>query len=121
MPISMACEVTLRMRVRNSRSKPFITDSTTTSVATPSVRPMMEISATNETKPRRCVERRWRVPMSSSYAATLLVPQRFGRLDPRGAQRRVDRGKAGEQEGTEGDRGHHRPAHVGWQRGHVVH
>ena len=65
-PTMVACEVTASMRVRSSRSKPFITDSTTISVATPSVSPHTDISATNETKPRRCVERRWRVPMSHS-------------------------------------------------------
>src|SRR4029453_4990945 len=106
MPISIACDVTLRMRVRSSRSKPFITDSTTTSVATPSVSPITEISATNETNPRRCVERRCRVPMSNSYA-TLLVPQRFGRLDLRGTKGWIDRGEPCEQEGTNGDLRHH--------------
>ena len=54
----VACAVTARMRVRSSRSKPFMTDSTTMSVATPSIRPHTDISATNETKPRRWVERR---------------------------------------------------------------
>ncbi len=38
-PVSVACAVTLRMRVRSSRSKPFMTDSTTISTATPSIRP----------------------------------------------------------------------------------
>ena len=38
-PESVACAVTLRMRVRSSRSKPFMTDSTTISIATPSVSP----------------------------------------------------------------------------------
>ena len=63
----VACEVTVRMRLRSSRSKPFMTDSTTMRVATPSARPHTDISATNETKPRRCVERRYRVPISHSY------------------------------------------------------
>jgi len=35
----VACEVTARIRLRSSRSKPFMTDSTTMSVATPSVSP----------------------------------------------------------------------------------
>ena len=57
-PAMVACEVTASMRVRSSRSKPFITESTTISVATPSIRPHTDMSATKETKPRRCVERR---------------------------------------------------------------
>jgi hypothetical protein len=58
MPVSVACEVTARMRVRSSRSKPFMTDSTAMRVATPSVSPHTDMSATNDTNPRRCVERR---------------------------------------------------------------
>ena len=54
------------MRLRSSRSKPFMTDSTTIRVATPSISPHTDISATKDTKPRRWVERRWRVPMSHS-------------------------------------------------------
>jgi hypothetical protein len=54
----VACEVTARIRLRSSRSKPFMTDSTTMRVATPSVSPHTDMSATNDTKPRRCVERR---------------------------------------------------------------
>jgi hypothetical protein len=46
------------MRERSSRSKPFITDSTTIRTATPSARPSTEIAATKDTKPRRWVERR---------------------------------------------------------------
>jgi len=57
-PISVACAVTDSMRVRSSRSKPFITESTTISTAMPSVRPRTELSETNDTNPRRCVERR---------------------------------------------------------------
>jgi len=57
-PAMVACEVTARMRLRSSRSKPFMTDSTTISVATPSISPHTDISATNDTKPRRWVERR---------------------------------------------------------------
>src|SRR5690242_7896691 len=102
MPISIACEVTLRMRVRSSRSKPFITDNATTRVATPRARPSTEMSATTETRPRRCDERRWRVPMSHSYGpATLLVPQCFGRLDARCAQGRIDGGDSGQEECAE--------------------
>jgi hypothetical protein len=54
----VACAVTARIRLRSSRSKPFMTDSTTIRVATPSVSPHTDMSATNDTKPRRCVERR---------------------------------------------------------------
>jgi hypothetical protein len=35
-----------------------MTDRTTISTATPSIRPSTEISATIDTKPRRCVEER---------------------------------------------------------------
>ncbi len=66
MPLMVACEVTERMRVRSSRSKPFMTESTTMRVATPSVSPHTDMSATKDTKPRRWVERRWRVPICSS-------------------------------------------------------
>ena len=69
-PVSVACEVTDSMRERSSRSKPFITDSTTTSTATPSASPTTEIAATNDTKPRRCAERRCRVPTSHSQRVT---------------------------------------------------
>ncbi len=57
-PVNVAWEVTLRMRVRSSLSNPFMTERTTSSVATPSISPSTDISATNETNPRRCVERR---------------------------------------------------------------
>ena len=57
-PVSVACEVTASMRERSSRSNPFITESTTMSTATPSIRPSAEIAATKDTKPRRCAERR---------------------------------------------------------------
>ena len=42
------CDATDRMRLRNSSWKPFITDSTTISAATPSAMPAIEISAMNE-------------------------------------------------------------------------
>ncbi len=45
--ISM-CDATERMRLRSSCWKPFITDSTTISAATPSAMPAIEISAMNE-------------------------------------------------------------------------
>ena len=46
----LACEVRLRMRSRTSRSKPFITDSTTMSTATPIATPAIEIVEMKETK-----------------------------------------------------------------------
>jgi hypothetical protein len=46
------------MRVRSSRSKPFMTDSTTISTATPSARPSIDTIVMNDRNPRRCVERR---------------------------------------------------------------
>ena len=57
-PMSVACEVTARMRLRSSRSKPFMTESTTISTATPSARPSIDTTEMNDRKPRRCVERR---------------------------------------------------------------
>ena len=54
-PLSVACEVMLRMRLRSSRSNPFITDSTTISTATPIATPTIDISEMNDRKrlPRR--------------------------------------------------------------------
>jgi len=88
----VACEVTLNIRLRNSRSKPFMTDRTTISVATPSANPSTDIRATNDTNPRRCVERRYLVPIIHSYGAActeLLVTEGFGRTSARGADCRV--------------------------------
>ncbi len=48
MPRISTCEATDRMRVRSSRWKPFITESTTISAATPSAMPAIEMSAMNE-------------------------------------------------------------------------
>jgi len=48
--VMLACEVRLRMRSRTSRSKPFITDSTTISTATPIASPAIEIVEMKETK-----------------------------------------------------------------------
>ena len=48
MPRTSMCEATDRMRVRSSCWKPFITDSTTISAATPSAMPAIEINAMNE-------------------------------------------------------------------------
>ena len=42
------CDATDRMRVRNSCWKPFITDSTTISAATPRAMPAIDVSAMNE-------------------------------------------------------------------------
>ena len=57
-PMSVACDVTDRMRERSSRSKPFITDNTTTSTATPRARPSTLMTVMKERNPRRCPERR---------------------------------------------------------------
>ncbi len=58
MPVMVACEVTVSMRLRSSSSNPFSTDNTTMSTATPRAKPMTDIAATNDTKPLRCVDRR---------------------------------------------------------------
>ena len=55
--VTVACEVMLRMRSRSSRSKPFMTDSTTISTATPIATPTIDISEMNDRK-RLPVERR---------------------------------------------------------------
>ena len=55
--VIVACEVRLRMRERSSCSKPFMTDSTTISTATPIATPTIEISEMNDRK-RLPVERR---------------------------------------------------------------
>ena len=57
-PVSVACEVTLRIRVLSSRSNPFMTDSTTISTATPTASPSAETTEMNDRKPRPRVERR---------------------------------------------------------------
>ena len=43
-PLICTCEATPRMRVRSSFWKPFITDSTTISAATPSAMPAIEMA-----------------------------------------------------------------------------
>ena len=48
MPCTSMCEATERMRLRSSCWKPFITDSTTISAATPSAMPAIDISEMNE-------------------------------------------------------------------------
>ena len=50
MPVIWMCEATPRMRVRSSFWKPFITDSTTISAATPRPMPSIEISEMKEMK-----------------------------------------------------------------------
>lgn len=47
---TVACGTMPRMRVRISRSKPFITESTTIITSTPSARPIIEVSEMKETK-----------------------------------------------------------------------
>ena len=49
-PVIWTCEATLRMRARSSFWKPFITDSTTISAATPSAMPAIEMSEMKEMK-----------------------------------------------------------------------
>jgi len=49
-PLICTCETTARMRLRNSVWKPFITESTTISAATPSAMPSMEIREMKEMK-----------------------------------------------------------------------
>ena len=44
MPRISMCEATDRMRVRSSSWKPFITESTTISAATPSAMPVIEMA-----------------------------------------------------------------------------
>ena len=46
----VACEAMPRMRARNSRSKPFITDSTTISAITPMAMPSIDTIEMNEMK-----------------------------------------------------------------------
>ena len=55
------CETTLSMRSRTSFWKPFITDSTMMSAATPNAMPSMETPEMNEIKPLRRVARPARV------------------------------------------------------------
>ncbi len=49
-PLTLAWEAMPRMRVRNSSSKPFITDSTVISAVTPRAMPSMEVSEMKEMK-----------------------------------------------------------------------
>jgi hypothetical protein len=51
------------MRLRNSDSKPFMTDSTTMSTATPMATPAIEITEMNDAKPLPRADRRYRRPM----------------------------------------------------------
>ena len=52
MPEIVACAVRLKMRVRKTSSKPFMTESTMINTATPSANPTMAIPAIKDTKPR---------------------------------------------------------------------
>ncbi len=49
-PVISTCEATLSMRSRTSFWKPFITDSTMISAATPSAMPSIETAEMNEMK-----------------------------------------------------------------------
>ena len=49
-PVIWTCDATPRMRARSSFWKPFITDSTTISAATPSAMPAIEMSEMKEMK-----------------------------------------------------------------------
>ncbi len=53
MPEIVACAVRLKIRVRKTSSKPFMTDSTMISTATPKANPTMAMPAIKDTKPRR--------------------------------------------------------------------
>jgi hypothetical protein len=55
--VTVACDVMLRMRSRSSFSKPFITESTTMSTATPMATPTIDMTEMNDRK-RFPVERR---------------------------------------------------------------
>ncbi len=55
------CDATARIRLRSSSWKPFITDSTTISAATPSAMPAIDVSAMNEMNELRPEPRRARV------------------------------------------------------------
>ncbi len=49
-PVICTCDATPRMRARSSFWKPFMTDSTTISAATPSAMPSIEVSEMKEMK-----------------------------------------------------------------------
>ncbi len=66
-PEIVACAVRLKIRVRNTSSKPFITDSTTISTATPSARPSIAMPAISDREPRLGDARRYRRPTNPSY------------------------------------------------------
>jgi hypothetical protein len=57
-PLTCTCEATPRIRALSSLWKPFITDSTTISAATPRPMPSIETSGMNETKRLRRLARR---------------------------------------------------------------
>src|SRR5256885_2067670 len=101
MPLNVPCDVTDSIRLRSSRSNPFMTDRTVMSVATPSISPSTDIRATNETNPRRWVERRYRVPINHSYA--LFITKSFGGLGAGSANRRIYCRGARQQERTHTD------------------
>src|SRR3954468_3090412 len=118
MPLNVPCDVTDSIRLRSSRSNPFMTDRTVISVATPSISPSTDIRATNETNPRRCVERRYRMPINHSYA--LLITKSFGRLGAGSANRRIYRRKARQQQRTHTDDDDVGPADIRRDRRHVI-
>ena len=66
-PEIVACAVRLKMRVRSTSSKPFITDRTTISTATPSASPNMAMPAIKDREPRLGDARRYRNPTNPSY------------------------------------------------------
>jgi len=57
-PEIVACAVRLKIRVRRTSSKPFMTDKTTINTATPRLKPRIAMTAINETNPRRGEARR---------------------------------------------------------------
>ena len=50
MPVICTCDATPRMRARNSFWKPFMTDSTTISAATPKAMPSIDVMEMKEMK-----------------------------------------------------------------------
>ena len=50
LPLMVTCEATPRMRLRSSRSNPFMTDSTVISAHTPKVMPSMDVSVMKDMK-----------------------------------------------------------------------
>src|SRR5687768_13397631 len=95
------------MRPKMSPRKPFMTLSTTISVATPSATPISANQAMNEMKPSRSRLRRKRQAMVRSVALGngLATTQALDRIEAGRHPRRIDRGEEREQQCHEGDTG----------------